>query len=131
MKFTGLFVMANKNLIEVFYDGKCGMCRREINHYRHIAPENTFDFIDITQNPGSLKRHGVTVMQGLKLLHVRDAYGSMRIGLDAFIVIWRALPRWRLLGLLVSVPGIKQVLSYVYRLFAAWRFKHNGYHCSL
>ena len=26
------------NLVTVFYDGKCGLCSKEINHYKKIAP---------------------------------------------------------------------------------------------
>ena len=28
----------NENLVTVFYDGKCGLCSKEINHYKKIAP---------------------------------------------------------------------------------------------
>ena len=27
-----------ENLVTVFYDGKCGLCSKEINHYKKIAP---------------------------------------------------------------------------------------------
>ena len=28
----------NENLVTVFYDGKCGLRSKEINHYKKIAP---------------------------------------------------------------------------------------------
>ena len=29
-------------MITVFYDGKCGLCRREIAHYMRIAPAGIY-----------------------------------------------------------------------------------------
>ena len=29
-------------MIKVFYDGKCGLCSKEINHYRKIAGAGIF-----------------------------------------------------------------------------------------
>ncbi|MDE4992647.1 DCC1-like thiol-disulfide oxidoreductase family protein, partial [Francisella tularensis] len=36
-------------MIIVFYDGKCGLCTKEKNHYKKIAPKNIFRWIDITE----------------------------------------------------------------------------------
>jgi predicted DCC family thiol-disulfide oxidoreductase YuxK len=30
-------------MITVFYDGKCGLCRREIEYYKRIALEGIFN----------------------------------------------------------------------------------------
>ena len=49
---------SGKNLVTVFYDGKCGLCSKEINHYRKIAPENVFDWQDITENQAKLNKQG-------------------------------------------------------------------------
>ena len=43
-------------MITVLYDGKCGLCRKEINHYRKIAPDNIFDWQDITESADDLKK---------------------------------------------------------------------------
>ena len=29
-------------LTKVFYDGKCGLCSKEINYYKKISPDNIF-----------------------------------------------------------------------------------------
>ena len=115
-------------MITVFYDGKCGLCSKEINHYRKIAPDGVFDWQDITAYPDGLKKEGITLSQGLKLLHVKDNSGKMHTGAHAFIVIWRQLGRWRLLALIVSLPLIRQIANFVYRIFACWRFKRLA-HC--
>ena len=114
-------------MITVFYDGKCGLCRREIEHYKRIAPAGIFEWVDITVAPDAFTALGYTVASGLKALHVRDGTGIMHIGVDGFIIIWRALPRWRLLAMLVSLPIIRPLVRRVYAAFAAWRFKKLGY----
>ncbi len=78
-------------MIKVFYDGKCGLCSKEINHYRKIAPENIFEWIDITQSTKILKQENLDLEDTLRLLHAKDDDGKLHIGTDAFILIWRQL----------------------------------------
>lgn len=111
----------------VFYDGQCSLCTREIAHYKKIAPKGVFTFIDITNDDHLFKQYVKDTVLGLKQLHVLDGEGAMHIGLNAFICLWQRLPRWRMLAVLAKLPGIHWLLSSLYRLFAAWRFKRNGY----
>ena len=48
-------------MITVFYDGKCGLCSKEINHYRKIAPSNIFNWQDITESADELNQEGITI----------------------------------------------------------------------
>jgi predicted DCC family thiol-disulfide oxidoreductase YuxK len=114
-------------MITVFYDGACGLCAREIAHYRRIAPKHGLAWIDITQTPQLFTAKGYKVEEGLKALHVEDGEGKMHVGVAAFIVIWQKLPRWRLLAMLASLPLILPLLESCYRHFARWRFKRLGY----
>ena len=36
--------------IKVFYDGKCNICKREINFYSKIDKDKNFDWINIHNN---------------------------------------------------------------------------------
>jgi len=114
-------------MISVFYDGKCGLCRREINHYIAIAPKNVFDWVDITIKPESFFAFGFSVADGLTALHVRDGNGKFHIGVEGFIIIWQNLPRWWLLAKLVNLPIIRHLAIFSYKIFANWRFKKLGY----
>ena len=73
---------------------------------------------------------GITLSEGLKLLHARDNDHHMHVGVDAFILIWKQLDKWRMLALVVSLPLIKQVSQLAYRTFAHWRFGRLE-HCQL
>lgn len=117
-------------MITVFYDGKCGLCSKEINYYRKIAPAGMFDWQDITESADDLKQEGISLSQGLKLLHAKDSSGQMHVGVDAFILIWKQLKRWRVLAVLVGLPIIRLIANAAYRAFASWRFKRLE-HCQL
>ena len=117
-------------MITVFYDGKCGLCSKEINHYRKIAPSNIFNWQDITESADELNQEGITLAEGLRLLHAKDNSGQINVGVDAFILIWKQLSRWRVLAFLIGLPIIRHIANAAYRVFVNWRFKKLE-HCQL
>lgn len=117
-------------MITVFYDGKCGLCRREIAHYKRIAPVGVFDWVDITIDESAIQQIGISYTEGLKLLHATDAKGKLHVGVDAFLLIWQQIPRWRVLAIIVSLPILRPVANSAYRAFAAWRFNRLA-HCQI
>ena len=117
-------------MITVFYDGKCGLCRREISHYMRIAPSGVFNWRDITVDASPLEQLGVSYADGLRLLHATDKNGDLHIGVDAFLLIWREIPRWRILAMIVALPPIRILANCVYKRFANWRFKRLA-HCKI
>lgn len=118
------------SMITVFYDGKCGLCSREINYYRNIAQRGVFEWRDVTEHAGELEKHGISLVEGLKQMRAVDADGQWHAGADAFILIWRQLSRWRVLAVIVALPIVRQVANLVYWLWAAWRFRRLK-HCQL
>jgi predicted DCC family thiol-disulfide oxidoreductase YuxK len=61
-------------------------------------------------------------------MHVVDSNGNIFTGVDAFIIMWKQIKYWKILGLFVSLPIVKQIANLLYRYFADWRF--NRYeHC--
>ena len=46
--------MSLEIMITVYYDGKCNICRREINYYKKISSKNIFNWCDIANNPEKL-----------------------------------------------------------------------------
>jgi predicted DCC family thiol-disulfide oxidoreductase YuxK len=125
-------IMENKkppegSKISVFYDGTCGLCAKEINHYKKIAPNNIFEWIDITEDLVLFEALGYTQKDGLMALHAYDHNKVMHKGVEAFIVIWAQLKRWNLLAHFVSIIRIRQIANFVYKHFAKWRFKKMGY----
>ena len=118
------------DLIKVFYDGKCGLCSKEINYYKKIAPKNTFEWYDIATNKKDLKHIKVSQYDALMYLHVLDNQSNLKIGVDAFISIWSQLKFWNLLSILIKAPLIYSLAKFMYKVFARYRFKKLA-HCQI
>ena len=118
------------DLIKVFYDGKCGLCSKEINYYKSIAPKNTFEWYDIATNQSDLKHIKVSQYDALMYLHVLDKQSNLRIGVDAFISIWCELRFWNLLSILIKLPFVYSLAKFMYKIFAGYRFKKLA-HCQI
>lgn len=119
------------NHINVYYDGKCGLCRREINHYKKIAPKGVFNWVDLTQEPDALKAHNISPADALMYLHVKDQHGRLYVGFESFLVIWRGLGGfWRWLAAFMALPVVRHVAGWAYKHFAHWRFKRLD-HCQV
>ena len=114
----------------IFFDGKCGLCSREIKYYKKIAQENKFRWLDIASDPAPLKPFKISQADGLRRLHGLDAEGRLHIGVDAFLLIWRELPYWRGLGIFVGLPGIRHFAQLAYNRFADYRFARLA-HCQI
>ena len=115
-------------MIEVFFDGKCGLCSREISYYQGIAPIGIFAWMDIANDPTPLQEYGITQADALRHLHVRDTNGQWHKGAAAFIIIWKHLSYWRLLAVFVGLPIIRDIASAMYNKFADHRFAKLA-HC--
>ena len=117
-------------MIQVFFDGKCGLCSKEIAYYQKIAPSGIFAWMDIATDASPLAAHQISQADALRHLHVRDAAGHWHIGAAAFLVIWQQLRYWRFLAVLVGLPMIRQIASLVYNRFADYRFSKLA-HCQI
>ena len=115
-------------MITVFFDGKCGLCSREIRHYQKVAPFGRFNWKDIASDPEPLKAIGVWQETALKRLHAQSADGAVHVGVDAFLVIWAALPRWKILSRIIGPRGCYRGAARLYNWFARHRFERLD-HC--
>ena len=119
--------MWNQRKIIIFYDSKCSICTKEINYYRSITSEQTFIWSDLHSDTKLLKEYRLDFSQALLMLHAIDENGRVHIGVDAFILIWRNIPRFKLLAKVIKAPGIYQLSNIGYRYFANWRFRRLNY----
>lgn len=103
--------------LKVFYDGACPLCVREIGFYRRTRGGAEIKWVDIAANGDTQIAPGLSKCSALKRLHVEDTSGQIFSGARAFAKIWEALPRFRLLGRLVQLPGVIFIAEGLYRLF--------------
>ena len=117
-------------MIHVYYDGKCGLCAREIAYYASIAPEGVFGWHDVTEDASGLDALGIDYVTGLKRLHAVDGEGTIHVGADAFILVWGQLGAWAYMARFGALPGIRQIAHWIYNAFADFRFSRLG-HCQI
>lgn len=115
-------------MIEVFYDGKCSLCSKEINYFKKRHPKHPMVWHDIANNPQRLEGTGLSQSEALMFMRVKDAHGRIRSGVDAFIVLWGQFPGWHLLSRFAALPGIHFIADKLYQQFARYRFV-NHTHC--
>jgi predicted DCC family thiol-disulfide oxidoreductase YuxK len=106
--------------VTVFYDGSCPLCRREIGLYRTSDGADAVRFCDVSDGATALPAQ-VSRAQAMARFHVTDRDGRTVSGARAFIALWLALPRWRWLGRIASVPPIPSILEGAYRVFLPLR----------
>ncbi len=91
---------------EVFYDGACPVCRREIAVYKRMAAAGDaplsrdgawIDVSDPAAAPDGLDRDAL-----LRRFHVRRANGEVVSGAAAFVAVWRATPSLAWIGRIVD-----------------------------
>ena len=117
-------------MISVFYDDRCKICSKEINFYKKIAPKNSLNWLGISSSKLDLKLANIKLVDALLYLHVKDSEGNFYIGVDAFIVIWKKLPYFKYLNLIISLPIIYPLAKYLYKKFAKYRFNKLK-HCQI
>ena len=117
-------------MLTVYYDGKCGLCRREIEYYKRVAPADQFVWLDIATDPAGLADLDVSQADALRRLHARDSFGNTYVGVAAFIAIWQGLNYWRYLAMIINLPLLQPVAAFAYDRFADYRFSRLT-HCRI
>lgn len=112
---------APKPEIEVYFDGLCHLCAREIDHYKSREGADRIRFVDITAPDFSAEKLGLDPYRVNKYLHVRDINGEWKTGVESFIHIWETLPGYRWLARFVKIKPINKLAQLGYELFATLR----------
>jgi len=110
--------------IEVFYDGSCSVCAREIEHYLHLDHGGKLLAVDISSPDFAPELHRITLKDFMYELHVIDKSGEVYRGVEAFWAIWQAFPystMYGIMGTIINMPVINPVARILYRGFARIR----------
>lgn len=103
--------------LDVYYDGGCPICRREIGFYKaHTGPQD-FEWVDVSSDDPALLGPGLTREKALARIHVRRSDGTLLTGAAAFAEMWQRMPGFRWLGRLIAVPPFTFCAEVAYRVF--------------
>ena len=107
--------------IKVFYDGKCNICKREINFYSKIDKDKNFDWINIHNNKKKIKNTGVSKKELLSILHIQNEKGTIIKGVDAFAIMWSKFQYLKPLSFALKFKPINIFANFLYKLWLKTR----------
>jgi predicted DCC family thiol-disulfide oxidoreductase YuxK len=111
---------------EVFYDGACPLCMREIRLLRRLDRRGRIRFSDIAATGFDAQaRAGVDYGTLMARIHGRLADGTLVTGVEVFRRLYGAVGFGPLVAL-TRLPGIAQLLELGYVWFAKNRLRLTG-----
>ena len=119
-------VSAMGHWVEVFYDGDCPLCLREIRVLQWFdKTRNRILFTDISASDFEAANYGKQQSDLMAEIHGRMPNGDWIIGVEVFRQLYRAIG----LGPLVWIsrmPGLSHLLGIGYSFFAKYRLPLTG-----
>ncbi|MGF1525829.1 MAG: thiol-disulfide oxidoreductase DCC family protein [Candidatus Competibacterales bacterium] len=118
--------------LTVYYNGACPLCRREIDHYRHLAQRHGgcgLQWADIHAHLGTLQARGIDYERARRRLHAVESgsgEGVLLEGVDAFRGLWLRLPPYRWLGKALGLGLLRTLAWGLYEgLLAPLLYRYN------
>ncbi|HWA71392.1 MAG TPA: DUF393 domain-containing protein [Polyangiaceae bacterium] len=111
--------------VEVFYDGECPLCSREIRMLERLDRHKRIRFTDIAAPGFDARALGFEHAQLMAKIHARLPNGQVVEGVEVFRQLYGAVGYERLVRV-SRAPGISGLLDLGYRWFAQNRLRLTG-----
>ena len=109
--------------MEVYFNNSCKICKAEIDLYKK-EKINQINWIDITNNQDAKIETNKNHKQLLRRLHVKKD-GKIFSGAKAFLLIWKNIPKYKILYTILSLPVIFKIFSIIYEIVAFFLYLKN------
>ena len=109
--------------MKVYFNNSCKICKAEIDLYKK-EKINQINWIDITNNQIAKIETKKNYKQLLRRLHV-EKDGKIFSGAKAFLLVWKNIPKYKVLYSIFSLPIIFQIFSVIYEIIALFLFFKN------
>ena len=114
-----------EHVFEVFFDGDCPLCRREISFLRRRDRNDAIRFTDIAARDFDARALGKTQQQLMAQIHGRLPDGHFVRGVEVFRQLYAAVGFGWVVRL-TRLPGISWLLDRGYHWFAKRRLALTG-----
>ena len=111
--------------VEVFYDGECPLCTREIGMLRRWDKKKKIRFTDIMDPAFDANQFGLTHDDFMSQIRGRLPDGRMIVGMEVFRQLYSNVG-YRWLVAPTRLPIIKQICDLGYWVFAKNRLRLTG-----
>lgn len=115
----------SRMVVEVFYDGDCPLCLREIRLLKWLDAKQRIAFTDIAASDFNAEVYGLTQAQFMAEIQGRLPDGTWITGVEVFRRLYSAIGLGPLVWL-TRLPGISHLADAGYRLFAKYRLPLTG-----
>ena len=112
-------------MVQVFFDGDCPLCAREVRLLKWLDRKKHILFTDIAGSSFHAADYGKSQDELMTEIHGRMPSGTWILGVEVFRQLYTAVG----FGILVwftRLPGIAHLLDYCYRWFAKNRLALTG-----
>ena len=109
--------------MKVYFNNSCKICRSEINLYKKENIKD-IDWIDITNNSDAERETSRNDKELLRRLHVKED-GKIIQGAEAFLFVWKKIPKYKFLYTFFKLPIIFTIFKYVYEMIAFFLYLKN------
>ena len=109
-----------REVIEVFYDGACPLCRASRRWAEERDRDGRLVFCDLN-DPAAARSFPRPPERFGDAMWVRLAGGEMASCFAGWLAVLRALPRWRSLARIIGLPPVRWAGPTLYRFVARHR----------
>ena len=109
--------------MKVYFNNSCSICRAEIDLYKKQNIED-IEWVDNTDNKSAEIETQKDDKALLRRLHIKD--GEKIIGgAEAFLLVWKKIPKYKILYTFFKTPIIFTLFSYFYEVIAFFLYLKN------
>ena len=109
--------------MKVYFNNSCKICKAEIDLYKKEKIQE-IDWVDITNNSSAEKETSRNSKELLRRLHVKEGKKIIE-GAEAFLVLWKKMPKYKFLYNFFKLPIIFTLFSFVYEIIAFFLYLKN------
>jgi predicted DCC family thiol-disulfide oxidoreductase YuxK len=115
---TGAGAEGDHVALTVYYNGACPVCRKHVGRFQKISAGRSrlIAWADSYAAPWALRRLHVDPSEAVVRLYAVTDDGRLLSGAAAFARLWRELPGYRALGIIIGLPGIQHLAEGLYRV---------------
>ena len=109
--------------MKVYFNNSCKICKAEIDLYKKEKIQD-INWVDISNNRDAEIETNKNDKQLLRRLHVKKN-GTIFVGAEAFLIVWKKIPKYKFLYNFFKLPIIFQIFSIGYEIIAFFLYLKN------
>ena len=109
--------------MKVYFNNSCKICKAEIDLYKKEKIRE-INWVDISNNYNAELETKKNDKELLRRLHVKKN-GKIFSGAEAFLLVWKKIPKYKFLYNLLKLPIIFQIFFVGYEIIAFFLYLKN------